>query len=51
MAYVCIQTYTVDVFREQSASALAAITFTRSLVSCIFAMMGFQLYKSLGYAW
>lgn len=51
MAYICIQTYLVDVYEEYGASALAAVVFTRSVVSCVLSIMGFQLFKSLGYAW
>lgn len=51
MAYVCIQTYLVDVFDEFAASALAANIFLRSSTACVFSLIGFQLYKSLGYGW
>lgn len=51
MAYVCIQTYLVDVYEEYGASALAAVIFARSVVSCVLSIMGFRLFKSLGYAW
>lgn len=51
MAFVCIQTYLVDVYGEYSASALAAMITTRSVGSCIFSIVGFQLYASLGYGW
>lgn len=51
MAYVCIQTYLVDVYEEYGASALAAVIFTRSVVSCVLSIMGFKLFQSLGYAW
>ncbi|PQE26246.1 hypothetical protein CJF30_00000981 [Rutstroemia sp. NJR-2017a BBW] len=51
MGYVCIQTYLVDAFEEYAASALAAAIVTRCVVSCVFTVVGFQLYRSLGYAW
>ena len=51
MAYVCIQTYLVDVYESFAASALAATVAVRSVGSCIFSIMGFQLYANLGYAW
>lgn len=51
MAYVCIQTYLVDVYETYAASALAATIFARSVTSCLFSIMGFQMYRSLGYAW
>lgn len=51
MAYVCIQTYIVDVYKEYGASALAAVILTRCTTSCVFSITGFQLYKHMGYAW
>lgn len=51
MAYVCIQTYLVDVYDKFSASALAANIFARCVTSCVFSITGFKLYASLGYAW
>lgn len=51
MAYVCIQTYLVDVYGIYAASALAGMIAARSVASCAFAITGFQLYVSLGYGW
>lgn len=51
MAYVCIQTYIVDVYNEHGASALAAVILARCTTSCVFSVTGFQLYENLGYAW
>ena len=51
MAYVCIQTYLVDVYEDFAASALAGNIFIRSVTACVFSIVGFQLYTSLGYAW
>lgn len=51
MGYVCIQTYLVDAFEEFAASALAAAIVTRCVITCVFTVVGFQLYRSLGYAW
>ena len=51
MAYVCVQTYLVDVYDVHAASALAATILARSATSCVFAVTGFQLYENLGYAW
>lgn len=51
MAYVCVQTYLVDVYEVHAASALAATIFARSATSCVLTVTGFQLYESLGYAW
>lgn len=51
MGYVCIQKYLVDAFEEYAASALAAAIVTRCVISCVFTVVGFQLYRRLGYAW
>lgn len=51
MAYVAIQTFLVDVYEPYSASALAAATFARGTVACIFPIVGFKLYVQLGYSW
>jgi len=51
MAYVCVQTYLVDVYEMYAASALAANIFARSTTACLFSIVGFQLYRRLGYAW
>jgi len=51
MGYVCIHTYLVDAFEEYAASALAAAVVTRCIITCVFTVVGFQLYRSLGYAW
>ena len=51
MAYVCIQTYLVDVYDAFAASALAATVAVRSIAACIFSVTGFQLYANLGYGW
>lgn len=51
MAFVCVQTYLADVYGEYSASALAAMIAARSIGSCVFSVVGSQLYVSLGYGW
>ncbi|KAI1122923.1 major facilitator superfamily domain-containing protein [Nemania abortiva] len=51
MTYICVITYLVDVFENFSASALAAITLTRSLLAFAFSFIGNGLYRSLGYQW
>ncbi|CRG87382.1 putative MFS-type transporter C409,08 [Talaromyces islandicus] len=51
MSYVCIHTYLTDAFEQYAASALAAAVVTRCLLSCVFTIVGFQLYRRLGYAW
>ena len=51
MAYLCVQTYLVDAFEEYAASALAGVVIMRSIVGCVFSVIGFQLYKRLDYGW
>ena len=51
MGYITIHTYLVDAFERYAASALAAAILSRCVVSCVFTVMGFQLYRQLGYAW
>lgn len=51
MAFVCIQTYLVDIFEQYSASALASMVASRSIGSCILSIIGFQLYVKLDYGW
>ena len=51
MCHASIQTYIVDSFEKHSASALAAVVLVRSIVGCIFSMIGFQLFRDLGYGW
>ncbi|KAK4160887.1 major facilitator superfamily domain-containing protein [Cladorrhinum sp. PSN259] len=51
MTYICVTTYMVDSFETYAASALAAVTVSRSILGCIFAFIGNGLYKRLGYQW
>jgi hypothetical protein len=51
MAYVCIHTYLVDCFTKYAASALAAAIVTRCIITCAFCIVGFELYRKLGYDW
>lgn len=51
MAYVCIHTYLVDCFDKWSASALAAAIVSRCVISSVFCIVGFELYRKLGYDW
>ena len=51
VSYVCIQIYLVDTFERWAASALAATIISRSIFGCVFSVVGFQLYTSLGYGW
>ncbi|KAF7945542.1 hypothetical protein EAE96_010309 [Botrytis aclada] len=51
LGFVCIQVYLVDIFGNFAASALATTILLRSIVGCIFSIVGFKLYVSLGYGW
>ena len=51
VVYVNFQTYMVDIFGRFAASALATATILRSVLGCIFTIIGFKMYESLGYAW
>ncbi|KAL3258503.1 hypothetical protein ABHI18_006008 [Aspergillus niger] len=50
-AYICVQSYLVDAFEEYAASALAAAVVARFIVAAVFSVVGFQLYRRLGYGW
>ncbi|PYI09482.1 major facilitator superfamily protein [Aspergillus sclerotiicarbonarius CBS 121057] len=50
-AYICVQAYLVDAFEEFAASALAAAVVVRFVVAAGFSVVGFQLYRRLGYGW
>lgn len=51
MTYICVTTYLVDTFETYAASALAAMTVTRSVLGCVFGIIGNKLYQALGYQW
>lgn len=51
MTYICVTTYLVDVFETYAASAIAAMTITRSLLGCVFGIIGNELYRTMGYQW
>ena len=51
MGFVCIQVYLVDTFGKYAASALATTILLRSIVGCVFSIIGFKLYIALGYGW
>lgn len=46
-----VQTYLVDVFTIYAASAMAAISFLRSIFSAFLPLGGLDLYDSLGLGW
>ena len=46
-----IQTYLVDAFTIQAASALAANAVLRSIAGALLPLCGLSLYNSLGLGW
>ncbi|KAK3398802.1 major facilitator superfamily domain-containing protein [Sordaria brevicollis] len=51
ITYISVTTYMVDSFENYAASALAAVTVSRSVLGCVFAFVGNGLYRRLGYEW
>ncbi|KAA8900921.1 major facilitator superfamily domain-containing protein [Sphaerosporella brunnea] len=49
--FVPIQTYMIDAFTEHAASAIAALTATRSLVGAFLPLVGGPMYAKLGLGW
>lgn len=49
--YQAIQTYVIDAYTKYAASAVASITFLRSLAGFGFPLFAPQLYSALGYGW
>lgn len=49
--YQSIQTYVIDSYTKYAASAVASITFLRSLAGFGFPLFAPQLYAQLGYGW
>jgi len=47
--FQCIQTYVIDAFTLHAASALAAVTFLRSLCGFGFPLFAPAMYKALGF--
>ncbi len=46
-----LQTYVIDSFPRYAASAIAAITVSRSLFGALLPMAGPSMYTALGYGW
>jgi MFS family permease len=46
-----LQTYAIDSFPRYAASAIAAITVTRSIAGALLPLAGPPMYKALGYGW
>lgn len=51
LIFTGVFTYTVDGYNLYSASALAANSFTRSLMAGIFPLFGYYVYNGLGVNW
>ncbi|KAJ9656227.1 hypothetical protein H2198_005078 [Neophaeococcomyces mojaviensis] len=49
--FLPIQTYLIDCFTIYAASAVAALTASRSLVGVLLPLAGGPMYKSLGLGW
>lgn len=49
--FIPIQTYMIDAFPEYAASAIAALTVTRSILAGVLPLAGPQMYRTLGYGW
>lgn len=49
--FISIQTYLIDAFSMYSASAVAALTVSRSLLGALLPLAGPKLYESLGLGW
>ncbi|RDL33668.1 MFS general substrate transporter [Venustampulla echinocandica] len=49
--FIPIQTYTIDSFPAYAASAIAALTVSRSLLGAFLPLAGPYMYDSLGYGW
>ena len=49
--YQAIQTYVIDSYTKYAASAVASITFLRSIAGFAFPLFAPQLYGQLGYGW
>ncbi|EHL02739.1 putative Uncharacterized transporter [Glarea lozoyensis 74030] len=49
--FIPIQTYTIDSFPEYAASAVAALTVSRSLFGAFLPLAGPSMYEALGLGW
>jgi MFS family permease len=49
--YYAIQTYVIDAYTKYAASAVASITFLRSLAGFAFPLFAPNLYEALHYGW
>lgn len=49
--FASLQTYAIDSFPRYAASAIAAITVTRSFAGALLPLAGPPMYRALGYGW
>jgi len=49
--FIPIQTYMIDAFPEYAASAIAALTISRSVVAAVLPLAGPEMYRVLGLGW
>lgn len=49
--FLPVQTYMIDAFPNYAASAIAALTATRSLVGAFLPMAGTPMYQAIGLGW
>lgn len=49
--FIPVQTYMIDAFPEYAASAIAALTATRSLFGAFLPMAGPSMYSAMGLGW
>lgn len=49
--FIPIQTYLIDCFPEYAASAIACLTFSRSLFGALLPLAGSPMYAALGLGW
>lgn len=49
--YQAIQTYVIDSYTKYAASAVASVTFLRSIAGFAFPLFAPQLYGQFGYGW
>ena len=49
--YYAIQTYIIDSYTKYAASAIAAISFLRSVAGFGFPLFAPAMYNALGYGW
>lgn len=49
--FIPVQAYMIDAFPEHAASAIAALTATRSILGAFLPLAGTPMYNALGFGW